>query len=127
MNTQIKEQWISALRSGEYEQTKEVLHDRNGFCCLGVLCDLYLKEVGKEWEGNYSDYSFSSDFEDFEDEVLPPEVMTWADLEHENPDVVIEQFDHEIEQYVLKPLPLSDLNDTGKSFKMIAALIEEQL
>lgn len=124
MNTQIKEQWISALRSGEYVQTEEVLHDRNGFCCLGVLCDIYLKEVGKEWEENYNDYSFSADFEN---EVLPPEVMTWADLKDENPVVTIEQFDHEIEQYVLKPLPLSDLNDTGKSFKMIAALIEEQL
>lgn len=124
MNTQIKEQWVSALRSGEYTQTDEVLRDRNGFCCLGVLCDLYLKEVGKEWVENYNDYVFSSEFGG---ELLPPEVMAWADLKDENPVVAMEQFDHEIEQYVLKPLPLSDLNDTGKSFKMIAALIEEQL
>ena len=45
MNKEWKEKWIAALRSGEYVQGKKVL--RNGkdeFCCLGVLCDLFVKE-----------------------------------------------------------------------------------
>jgi hypothetical protein len=37
MNEQIKQRWIEALRSGEYEQTQGRLRDETGYCCLGVL------------------------------------------------------------------------------------------
>ena len=32
--------WINALKSGEYEKGKSILHDskRNTYCCLGVVC-----------------------------------------------------------------------------------------
>lgn len=43
MNENAKK-WVAALRSGEYRQTQGVLKDSNGFCCLGVACDLYAKE-----------------------------------------------------------------------------------
>ena len=46
MKQEIKEKWVSALRSGEYKQGKEGLRIYNEFCCLGVLCDLYIKETG---------------------------------------------------------------------------------
>lgn len=49
-----KEEWIDALRSGQYEQTKGKLKrsrdqdttfgERAGFCCLGVYCDLVEKK-----------------------------------------------------------------------------------
>lgn len=51
MKEDIKERWITALDSGEYEQARGALH-RAGrfFCALGVLGDLYVKETGKgEW------------------------------------------------------------------------------
>lgn len=35
----IKE-WIAALRSGTYSQTKDTLHDIDGFCCLGVAAEV---------------------------------------------------------------------------------------
>jgi hypothetical protein len=38
MPKKLKAEWIKALRSGEYKQTKEVLcNNEGGFCCLGVL------------------------------------------------------------------------------------------
>ena len=40
MNPQIKEDWVEALRSGEYEQTQGVLDQDDRQCCLGVLCDI---------------------------------------------------------------------------------------
>lgn len=46
MDAQIKQKWVEALRSGEYEQTQKTLKYRDGFCCLGVLCDLQ----GAEWK-----------------------------------------------------------------------------
>jgi hypothetical protein len=37
---------LKALRSGEYKQAKETLQDKDGYCCLGVMCDVYEKETG---------------------------------------------------------------------------------
>ena len=44
MNPQVKEKWVNALRSGEYSQCDGKLRSADGFCCLGVLCDLYSQE-----------------------------------------------------------------------------------
>lgn len=124
MNQQIKEQWVAALLSGEYQQTKNVLHDSEGFCCLGVLADLYLKETGGLWE---SDGRHNYIFPDYWDKVLPEEVVKWAGLNSDNPEVIVERYNHTTEEFTLCKDQLSDLNDTDHTFKMIAALIEEQL
>jgi hypothetical protein len=51
MNQDIKRQWVTALRSGEYAQTRGNLRDQNGFCALGVLCDVYASQGGgpRDW------------------------------------------------------------------------------
>lgn len=44
--------WIKALRSGKYKQTKDHLRDKHGYCCLGVACRVFKKELGlKETKG----------------------------------------------------------------------------
>lgn len=40
VDTDLVVRWIEALESGRYTQTTGVLHDDNGYCCLGVLCDI---------------------------------------------------------------------------------------
>lgn len=49
--TENQRKWIDALRSGKYTQTTHVLrrpdNHGNGFCCLGVLCDI---SGGGEWD-----------------------------------------------------------------------------
>jgi len=124
MNQQIKEHWVAALRSGEYQQTTGELRNGNGFCCLGVLCDLYLKEKGKQWEVVSEDCFY---FPALNLEVLPKEVMDWAELSSYNPNVTVERFNHAIQEDTPLNIELSYLNDTDHDFKMIAALIEEQL
>ena len=112
MNPQIKQKWLNALRSGDYQQTQNRLHDKNGFCCLGVLCDLYGKENNVEWElpGRYDAYAF-------QDMVtsLPLSVMEWVGVENDNPCVTA------------GPYTLAELNDTGSTFNEISDLIEEYL
>jgi hypothetical protein len=39
--------WIEALRSGKFEQTKERLQDKDGYCCLGVACEVLIPEHEK--------------------------------------------------------------------------------
>ena len=113
MNPQIKQKWVSALRSGEYQQTQRRLHDENGFCCLGVLCDLYIKENQLEWEpSSYCNNAYM--FQDMAT-VLPLSVMEWVGVEEVNP-------------YVNGgPFTLAELNDNGTTFNEIANLIEKQL
>jgi hypothetical protein len=47
MKREIAKQWVEALRSGEYEQGREVLcrldNGSSKFCCLGVLCEVARK------------------------------------------------------------------------------------
>ena len=43
-----RKRWVEALRSGEYMQAQEVLCDgKGGYCCLGVLCEVYEGETGE--------------------------------------------------------------------------------
>lgn len=50
MHPYVKQEWIKALRSGEYKQTWEVLRCGTAYCCLGVLCDLDAKFRGTEFQ-----------------------------------------------------------------------------
>lgn len=135
MNPQVKEKWLNALRSGEYEQATGKLKTPQGFCCLGVLTDLYVKEKNQDWILRSSDPEdiVDEDYYTFEqtDDFLPHSVMKWAGLDSNCPEVMIENEDYNEEyddgecEYI--PQKLSDLNDDGMTFDKIADLIESQL
>lgn len=40
MNKKLKQKWVSALRSGKFEQCHNILSDGRGYCCLGVLAKI---------------------------------------------------------------------------------------
>jgi hypothetical protein len=119
MNQQVKEKWLSALRSGAYAQGEHYLRRGDGsFCCLGVLCDLYAKEHPVGWRINddpndKSSYIFGDDSTVF----LPLEVVQWAELTAHDPIVYVNGGERR----------LSLLNDIGNTFNDIADLIEENL
>lgn len=53
MNPELKQQWVKALRSGEYKQGIGVLRSMDDhFCCLGVLCDVVNPEGWASPEGH---------------------------------------------------------------------------
>ena len=116
MKPEIKQKWIDALAT--YKQGKEVLRNQNDeFCCLGVLCDIYSKETGVEWELS-GDVSETMEIEGCIS-YLPIKVMNWAGLESFNPVVNIES---------LGMCPLTHVNDSlNYTFPQIAELIQEQL
>ena len=45
--------WLDALSSGHYTQEVGRLKRLRGFCCLGVLCDLAVRDGGPEWVDDY--------------------------------------------------------------------------
>lgn len=94
---------------------------------MGVLSDVYRKEVGGSWKWNYNaDDAYSivdEDREDFGTTEPPVCVVEWAGLEERNPQVhVADRKDNNFEF-----VSLAELNDEGKTFNEIADLIEKQL
>lgn len=128
MNSQIKQKWIDALRSGEYPQGRSKLYSGDGFCCLGVLCDIYAKEVGdiawvkkdpsKTVDVDKWDYWYFDD----QSEVLPDCVCKWAEMDENDPVVINDIVGQE--DYITT---LSSLNDKGVTFEDLSEVIEEQL
>jgi hypothetical protein len=108
--------WVEALRSGEYSQTKGRLRTDEGYCCLGVACDVFMKEEGGTWEAaeiSFNDhmvYVFGS-----ATEMLPSSVAEWFGIHHA-PQFIVE--DGAIEE-------ATALNDElGWDFVQIAEAIE---
>ena len=110
MNADVKQDWIEALRSGEFSQSRSQLRDFDGHCCLGVLCELHSRATGTPWKrtdtGGYRYLGSQT--------LLPEEVRVWAGLPDCNPIVGTDVRE-----------PLTALNDFGKSFAHIAEQIEE--
>lgn len=81
MRPDIAERWAAELKSGKYKQTRRHLKDIDGYCCLGVLCEIYLEETG---DGNWieADYTFQNFVTKSETSsgVLPTVVKDWAGM-----------------------------------------------
>lgn len=50
MDSALKKNWVTALRSGDYEQGRSFLHCGDQFCCLGVLLDQIDHDKWEEFE-----------------------------------------------------------------------------
>jgi hypothetical protein len=116
MNAEIAQKWVEALTSGEYKQTRRALKSIEGFCCLGVLCEIYKKETGGgQWVGNHFQlYNENLDLISSTASILPQKVADWAGMGTrfgscgDNDTLVA-------------------LNDMGKSFETIAEVIKKNV
>lgn len=113
MKKEIAKIWINALKSGKYGQTKGVLKSDNGYCCLGVLCQISKLGEFKQLIGN-DIISFVLPSGNMSCSSLPSEVLGWADMADE-----LGNF-NESDSFST----LSLLNDSGKTFAEIADIIE---
>ena len=155
MKPEIKKRWIDALKSGDYVQGKEALCDRgDSFCCLGVLCDLYIQDTKNgEWltydedEDGFADetvrFIVRADnnymFNVVEAEILPMIVAEWAGIPTDKQKVsgrysscdifVPKQEGYNSNRWDIPPdmITLAELNDLGASFEYIADVIERNL
>lgn len=104
------QQWVAALRSGEYTQTGYVLRNGDSFCCLGVLADLQ----GAEWKPcptarrpikpDYKGFIASVALDDRRQDDARPAWLGADMAEH-----------------------LSGLNDNGYTFEELADTIEQDI
>lgn len=112
MNSDVKAMWVKALRSGEYQQGQNELRNADGYCCLGVLCDLYSKETGTPWEYYDGYIEFLG-----HDTALPGQVQGWAGCVASP---VVQFPSGHVES-------LAFVNDSGVTFDEIATMIESYL
>lgn len=87
MNPEIKAQWVTALRSGEYKQGRGNLRwisaKGSTYCCLGVLSDLAVKAGIACWSEGISSGEIIAG--DHHDACIPvPAVCEWAGLDQGN-------------------------------------------
>lgn len=120
MKKEVADKLVAALRSGEYKQTTKVLRDDMGYCCLGVLCDLAIKEdITPGWVQRTNAYGDVSYQTNGVGGVLPIAVRKWADMDSDNGTFDdVDEFEEPMRN------ALSMLNDEGKSFNEIADFIE---
>ena len=116
MNTsEARKLWAEALESGEYEQATQWLQSGNGFCCLGVACEVAeehgIKVIREEGTGDID----GSDLDD------QPAVQRWLGLKSEDGDFLCLNADR------YPRTNLIHLNDEGNTtFAELAAIIRAE-
>ena len=66
MNPEWKDRWVTALRSGKYEQgAGNLMGEEDTFCCLGVLCNIF---DPSGWDCNEPKASYSFGYNMDEDD-----------------------------------------------------------
>jgi len=115
MNTQIKDRWLEALRSGEYKKTTTVLKRflktvSPRYCCMGVLCNVikddfpHAKDLIEQNDPNAFHNANKSKFAILDQEAL---AFTGVNADQQR--------------------TLTSMNDKGASFERIANYIERKL
>lgn len=117
--------WVDALRSGKYKQTRKVLSDGEGYCCLGVACEvayqngLNISRVTSDTKTLLCNDTPTGSAVQFDRETgyLPMTVADWYGLDSRNPWV----------EYDGMSYTLIQLNDDGAfTFDDIADVIEKR-
>ena len=117
MRKDIADKWVTALRSGEYKQGKDVLADcaRTEHCCLGVLCEVAIKEGLDVQVETLIDHAAIFDSSKA---FLPASVADWAGMKTRLGDLPRGAATATV-------LSLMGMNDGGHTFGAIADVIEK--
>lgn len=144
MNKDVKEKWLAALPEFEQAQGQLGVAGTNRRCCLGVLCEVAVREgiIPPPTEtGTSVVYGAEEDYGGSE-LVLPSQVMAWAGIDEASPLVYVVDPDSpdgtrevditylndgEEEDYVNEEEDDVKWRIEPQSFEQIAVVIREQL
>lgn len=112
MKVKDAKKWVNALRSGKYKQTKQVLKNHEGYCCLGVACDIFPQRKLNEDEAGYASLGALCSYEKLGIKGMFGELTK--------------------DMYLIEPSPshigvrpsLANMNDNGYTFDEIADIIQ---
>ena len=131
LDPKVKQLWVDALRSGKHNQARQCLYDpdKNAYCCLGVLNQLFLDSHGWEWEVDeeMGMHQGSDEFPSYgcRDWAFP-DAQAQRTANSDDSISKGEEVYYGCTATKLGNTSLHELNDTGHSFNYIADIIEEQ-
>lgn len=106
----VRDEWVRRLNSGKYRQSTGYLRTQsNGYCCLGVLCDIAVESgiipapIAVEGQEYYAYGKATA--------IPPTEVRKWVGLRDPLGNIN-------------KAEGLARMNDQGKTFSDIAKIVE---
>ena len=122
MDRKIALRWARALESGKYHQVQGALRsDDNGFCCLGVLCNLHAEAHPKIAAEETDPCSYLG-----KQATLPQEVIEWAGMNGSDNGGFSDNFQLEVEGHIKVARDMVTLNDDLElDFNQIAAVIRK--
>ena len=126
MQTKERNEWVKALRSGNYQQGRHALRsgkdgDQDKFCCLGVACDIFeshlqLDVVKRYINDELFDVAYSG-----QSTVLPQSVANTVGLKTREGRLTLPTDGMEGHEYET----LTSINDSGATFQEIADILEK--
>lgn len=120
MRRAIAEEWVKALRSGDYKQGRFYLKKNDHHCCLGVACEIAVVRgvidaaIDTTDDVNNADLVGVKEFAGHA-QGLPEKVQLWMGMQNG----LGARNDTEME------LSLAAMNDDGKTFAEIADYIDQ--
>jgi hypothetical protein len=136
MKKSVMEKWTKELESGRYRQVTGVLkkprsNKAYGYCCLGVLCDIYARETGKGiWEDDPTSNQGTKRFNTNKSQnatELPEEVRKWAGMDTASGQAnctLATKTDEDGDEFVAHSL-IDANDDLGLKFPQIAQVIRK--
>jgi hypothetical protein len=150
-NKEAIREWVDNLRSGVYKQgygkLKQIVHNESteSHCCLGVATEIYMDKFGGLDEDidrndvtSHNEVVYFYDYEKCSyNEILPDDVIDWLDVKEETVHVNVDLNKYSVKIEDEKRLyeyengeriyrtKLSELNDSGVDFEIIADIIED--
>lgn len=113
--------WLEALRSGKYKQDHRRLKSNDGFCCLGVLCDV----MGTKWQA-FTDQDGIITFKtENGNNAIPSPVDVGKDVYNALHAVVVYDTNNPRASVNLRDALISMNDQDGKTFNEIADFIDE--
>lgn len=120
MNNEIKKEWVTALRSGNYKQGKSHLRNLDdSYCCAGVLCDILVRKGSGEWKRDSSESYYTYEGSGYS---LTGEVLEKVEILGMKQDLMCDMNGSRGRHSIYYMNDNLDLN-----FSEIADIIEEQL
>lgn len=120
--------WTDALRSGEYTQGRNALTTDDGYCCLGVACELTVRNGVAQKVDNAYGHAAEFFWDDASTVALPRAVFQWlgitpdGDLTHG-----IEYAPHGDGGALIADNLVNLNDDAGYTFEQIADVIDAGL
>ena len=133
VNNDLYERWIEALESGKYPKTQGMLRNDDGYCCLGVVCDVADPNLWQQHAGFYY-YKPPTIYDDVIYRIdLPDHIQLALTLYSASATFMMSELSPDLREEVLAVADtdnglnsLVTINDATENFDLIIKVLKER-